>query len=49
MTEAEVEAFRQALQVPAAQALRQAKDTPVAPTDVVSDFAALSETQYGKL
>ncbi|WP_302174830.1 hypothetical protein [uncultured Hydrogenophaga sp.] len=49
VTEAEVEAFRQALQVPAAQAFRQAKDTPVPPTDVVSDFAALSETQYGKL
>lgn len=49
VTEAEVEAFRQALQAPPAQAYRQAKDTPVQPTDVVSDFAALSETQYGKL
>lgn len=49
VSEAEVEAFRQALQAPAAQAYRQAKDTPVQPTDVVSDFAALSETQYGKL
>jgi hypothetical protein len=49
VTEAEVEAFRQALQAPAAQAYRQARDTPVPATDVVSDFAALSETQYGKL
>ncbi|MGC4367321.1 hypothetical protein [Hydrogenophaga sp. R2] len=49
VTEAEVEAFRQALQAPPAQAYRQARDTPVQPTDVVSDFAALSETQYGKL
>ncbi len=49
VTEAEVEAFRQALQAPPAQAHRQARDIPVQPTDVVSDFAALSETQYGKL
>lgn len=49
VSETEIEAFRQALQAPAAQAYRQAKDTPVPPTDVVSDFAALSETQYGKL
>lgn len=49
VSEAEVEAFRQALQAPAAQAYRQAKDVPVQATDVVSDFAALSETQYGKL
>lgn len=49
VTAAEVEAFRQALQAPAAQAFRQAKDVPVPPSDVVSDFAALSETQYGKL